>query len=354
MISNKVFRRLLHSWSEENPRFYPWINEKDPYKIWISEILLQQTRSEQAQFYYTAFIKAFPSIDKLAFADEDQLMTHWKGLGYYNRARNLHKTAKIIVHDFQTNFPNKPEIIQKLPGIGPYTTAAISSFAFGLALPVIDGNVIRVYSRISGLEVSPYSKHGKKTIKELAEYYMDASQPALYNQAIMNFGAIHCKPVKPNCSECPFKKHCFAYINNFTDSIPLAKERRELKKRHFHYFILRNNKNAVALKKRQNKDIWPALYEFPMIENNIDRLSKLEKEFFESEYYLNPKSSTRFTALFSSINKLSHQEIHCFFYELGYKTLNTQIKHHFSFEKPENLANFAFPSPIQKFIKHYF
>ncbi len=354
MLSSFTFQRLLYRWSEQNPRDYPWIQEKNPYKIWISEVLLQQTRSDQAKGHYLSFLETFPTLKNLAEAKEDRVMHQWKGLGYYSRARNLHKTAKIIAEQHHSIFPSDPAIIKQLPGIGPYTLAAISSFAFGIPLPVIDGNVIRVLSRISGLTESPYSKEGKKRIEQLAQNYIDQANPGVYNQAIMNFGATHCRPNKPLCTSCPFSNKCIAYLSDCTDSIPLPKKRNTLKKRYFHYIIVRDKTKRVGIHKRTKKDIWFALYEFPMIETKTKRISKEKLHEFvidvSNEANLKPVLSLYSTTK----SKLSHQEIHCSFYEIKNLFKRSQIKAEFSFEKPENLANFAFPSPILNFIKHYF
>jgi A/G-specific adenine glycosylase len=263
--NSQNFDRILLKWNrEKNDRQMPWKGEKNPYRIWLSEIILQQTRVEQGLNYYNNFIKTFPDIHKLAKAPEEKVFKLWEGLGYYTRCRNLIATAKYISKELNGKFPDTYEDIKSLKGIGPYTAAAISSFAFNLPHAVVDGNVFRVLARIFGINTPVDSTNGKKIFTELANELLDKKQPGSYNQAIMDFGAIICKPV-PLCNQCVFNKRCYAFINNKINELPVKEKKISIKKRWFYYFVIRHN-DETAIRQRTGKDIWQQLYEFPMIE----------------------------------------------------------------------------------------
>lgn len=353
MLSPSIFSRKLIKWSLENPRNYPWIGEQNPYKIWISEIILQQTRSEQGKSYYLNFIKKFPDIKTLANASEDEVLQAWEGLGYYTRARNLHIAAKTINSTNNGQFPENYETIKSLKGIGDYTAAAISSFAYNLPYPVIDGNVIRVFSRILGIFTTIETASGKKFFTEIANKYLHKSKAAIYNQAIMNFGAIQCKPQNPLCETCIFLKTCFAYNNQQIQNLPAKKKKIQIRKRFFHYFIIRNKKGEFALQKRIKKDIWKHLYEPPMLETNKNiSLNSIEKNkdfinLFESN------NIVKFQLVAKNKQKLSHQEL---FIKIYIPLIDKQvfkIKPGFSFVKPKNLVNFALPMSIGSFLEKF-
>jgi A/G-specific adenine glycosylase len=264
------FSRILQKWDrQKNTRRMPWKGEKNPYKIWLSEIILQQTRVEQGLKYYNNFIKAFPDVHKLAKAPEEKVFKLWEGLGYYTRCRNLIAAARHISKDLNGKFPDHYEAIKKLKGVGPYTAAAISSFAFNLPHAVVDGNVFRVLARIFGISAPIDSTDGKKIFTEVANNLLDKKQPGLYNQAIMDFGAVICKPV-PLCSQCVFKKNCFAFLNNKINELPVKEKKINIKKRWFWYLVM-EYKNKIAVRQRTEKDIWQQLYEFPMIEMSGER-----------------------------------------------------------------------------------
>ena len=264
--AQKTFVPTLLRWNKEkNTRQMPWKGEKDPYKIWLSEIILQQTRVEQGLNYYNNFIKTFPDIHKLAKAADEKVFKLWEGLGYYSRCRNLLVTARYISKELNGKFPDNYEDIRKLKGVGPYTAAAISSFAFNLPYAVVDGNVFRVLARIYGITIPIDSTDGKKYFATLAENLLDKKQPGYYNQAIMDFGAVICKPVTPLCLNCGFKKFCSAFINNKINELPVKEKKISIKKRWFYYLVL-EYKNEIAVRQRIEKDIWQDLYEFPLIE----------------------------------------------------------------------------------------
>jgi len=261
------FSTILLEWDrEKNSRQMPWKGEKDPYKIWLSEIILQQTRVEQGSKYYEKFIEAFPDIHQLANADDQTIYKYWEGLGYYTRCKNLIATARNISENLGGKFPGSYEEIKKLKGVGPYTAAAIASFGFNENRAVVDGNVFRVLSRIFGIAMPIDSSEGKKGFNELAAKLLYKKDPALYNQAIMDFGAVVCKPV-PTCKECPFQRKCEAWLNNNILSLPVKGKKVLIRKRWFNYVLL-EYKETLAIRRRDEKDIWHNLFEFLLIESN--------------------------------------------------------------------------------------
>lgn len=283
MKNKRFFTKHLLDWNrEENTRKMPWKGEKEPYKIWISEIILQQTRVKQGLHYYERFIKQFPDIKSLSEADEKEVYKLWEGLGYYTRCKNLMVTAKIIQTQHGGVFPEKFEEILSLKGIGNYTAAAIASFAFNKPHAVLDGNVFRVLSRFFGIEMPVNSPKAKNYYAELAESLLDRDQPASYNQAIMDFGAEICKPQQPLCEKCPLHKKCIAYLENKTGQLPVKIAANKQKKRFFIYAII-EYRNKIYVRKRKEKDIWQNLYEFFLIEKkgleeNFNMIADLERE----------------------------------------------------------------------------
>jgi A/G-specific adenine glycosylase len=243
----------------------PWKGEKDPYKIWLSEIILQQTRVEQGLSYYNNFIKTFPNIHTLADAPDTKTLKLWEGLGYYTRCRNLITTAHYISKELGGKFPDTYEKIKLLKGVGPYTASAIASFAFDLPHAVVDGNVFRVLGRVFGINKPIDSTEGKSFFSELAAQLLDKKKSAIYNQAIMDFGAVVCKPASPLCSTCIFKKKCKAFLTNKVDTLPVKEKKINIKKRWFYYLVIKY-KNEIIIRQRTTKDIWQQLYDFPLIE----------------------------------------------------------------------------------------
>ncbi len=258
----------------------PWKGEKDPYKIWLSEIILQQTRVEQGLNYYHRFVDTFPTIHDLAKAPEAKVFKLWEGLGYYSRCRNLIATAKYISKEKKGIFPNTYEDIQSLKGIGPYTASAISSFAFNLPHAVVDGNVFRVLSRIFGVATPIDSTEGKKYFTQLANELLDKKQPGIYNQAIMDFGAVICKPVAPLCSDCVFNKTCYAFLHHKINVLPVKEKKLKIRKRWFYYLMIEAD-NKLLIQQRNDKDIWQQLYEFPLIETNEEE--SIERVLLQAE-----------------------------------------------------------------------
>ncbi|MDR0815162.1 MAG: A/G-specific adenine glycosylase [Bacteroidales bacterium] len=259
----------LIEWFARNKRDLPWRDEINPYKIWVSEIILQQTRVKQGFDYYEKFLKKFPEIFSLANASMDEVLKIWQGLGYYSRARNMHEAAGFIVKHLNGKFPDNYHDLLKIKGIGDYTASAIASIAFGEAVPVIDGNVNRVISRLFGIQSPVDAKEGKQQIRRHAEKLMEKASPALYNQAIMEFGALYCVPQHPDCENCILKTVCIACSKDIVSLLPVKSKAVSIKTRYFHYLVLNTN-NFTFLQQRSTKDIWKGLYEFPMIETDSE------------------------------------------------------------------------------------
>lgn len=273
-MDNRYFSLKVAEWYQIHKRTLPWRETKNPYHIWLSEIILQQTRVNQGLPYYKKFIEAFPTVFELAKAPQQKVLRLWQGLGYYTRARNLHQCAKEIVTKNYGKFPETFEELKTLPGIGDYTAAAIASIAFGKKVAVVDGNVARVLSRVYGIETPINSPDGKKVFFELANKIIPAENPDLHNQAMMEFGALHCTPQNPNCSECIFATRCFANKNSLQKSLPVKQRTTKIRKRYFYYFAIQKGKSFL-LKKREGKDIWHGLYDFYLVEKN--RSSNIRK-----------------------------------------------------------------------------
>lgn len=306
---SKISNTLIN-WYLKNKRELPWRETTDPYKIWLSEIILQQTRVQQGLPYFNSFLNAFPSVKELAEASEKDVLSLWQGLGYYSRARNLHKTAQIIHYDYKGIFPNRYINLLSLKGIGPYTAAAIASFAYKEKVAVVDGNVYRVLARLFGIYEDIAQHSSKKIFAELAQSLIPANQPDIYNQAIMEFGALHCRPADPNCPNCPFATTCIANITGNQSLLPKKTKALKKQERFFQYFIISNGKD-VLMKERTGKDIWQGLFEFLLIET-----SKLEsnKHLLKHLTELSEKDFLFISAPYKHV--LSHQILHARFYHI--------------------------------------
>ena len=324
-IQNPKIRRILADWYAVNKRELPWRQTKDPYKIWISEIILQQTRVNQGLDYYIRFIKRFPDVKSLAESDEQEVLKYWQGLGYYSRARNLHKAAKIIQNHFNGTFPNNYKEIISLPGIGEYTAAAISSFAFNLPFAAVDGNIFRVLSRLTGDDTPIDTSSGKKLFTETAQNLLDKSEPGMHNQAIMEFGALQCTPSSPNCTSCPLQIFCVAYKQKTTALLPVKKGKTKVTTRYFNYLFIKNDK-FTYLQKRTGKDIWMNLYEFPLIETDksIDFEGLLKHESFVT-LFDGVKIRIENKIIYKK-HILSHQIIYAVFYTININSENENLR----------------------------
>ncbi len=345
MPQNHPISDKLIAWYKKHKRDLPWRNTKDPYKIWLSEIILQQTQVIQGLNYYIKFIETFPTVTDLADAPEDKVMRLWQGLGYYSRARNLHAAAKTVKTNHKGKFPNSFESIKTLKGVGDYTAAAISSFAFNLPHAVVDGNVYRVLSRLFNISTPINSTQGKKEFQLLADELLNHKQPGLHNSAMMEFGALWCKPQNPKCEECPLQEHCLAYEKNTVNSLPVKDKKIKIKNRHFHYFIF-NYKDFVYLQKRINKDIWQNLYEFYLIET--DSAVEVEKILKNKNLKNFVKNAEVISITSEKKHILSHQHIYATFYEMKINQL-IQTKSLIKTKRNE-VNNFALPQLINKYL----
>jgi len=354
----KKFRTFLLDWYHINKRNLPWRHVDDPYKIWVSEIILQQTTVEQGRSYYLRFVETYKTVFELAAAKEQDVLKLWQGLGYYSRARNMHKAAQNIVKDYKGIFPNTYNDIIKLKGIGPYTAAAILSFAFNQPYPVMDGNVIRVVSRLFGVEKPVDTVPGVKTLKEKLTLIFDTENPADFNQAIMEFGATHCRQSNPLCESCFAQSYCIGFQNKIVTLLPVKSKRVATRQRHFIYFVpLIKSDNALFtfIKKRGEKDIWQGLYDFILFENSEPFTPK---EFFKSAGF---KSFFTDNGLaFKTIPRNMFVSLPVS-HKLTHQTINTHfiVATTHDFETPSGcikvslneLNNYPLPKLVENFIK---
>lgn len=323
----------LISWYLINKREMPWRNTTDPYRIWLSEIMLQQTRVAQGMPYYLSFTKAFPSVHDLAKADEEQVLKLWQGLGYYSRARNLHATAKYVSKELDGVFPNHYRDLIKLKGVGDYTASAIASFCFGEPKAVLDGNVYRVLSRLFNIDTPINNPKGKKEFGLLAQEVLDTNRPATYNQAIMEFGAIQCKPKKPLCSRCVLNSKCEAYLKNKVDELPVKLKKAKIKKVYYNYIVPLSRGNETVLIKRPEKGIWANMYEFPLVETSKE-IESNEIIAFDEKWGINFEENN--PVLFnqnSIIHKLSHMHIYTKFWIVEVDSLQENVVSFTNIEK---------------------
>jgi A/G-specific adenine glycosylase len=346
------FSEVILSWYEENKRTLPWRGSRNPYEIWLSEIILQQTRIEQGLPYYEKFIAAFPTVYDLANASEDQILKLWQGLGYYSRARNLHATAIKIVEEYNGIFPDSFEGLIKLKGIGTYTAAAIASFAFNLPTPVVDGNVYRLLSRYFGIKTPIDSTIGKKEFNDLAIELINRKYPAIYNQAIMEFGSRQCKPQSPDCLHCPLNLSCIALKEKTVEFLPVKAKSIAVRNRYFYYLLIKD-KNKFLLHKRTGNDIWKNLYQLPMIETDkpVKQSLLMKNEGWATLFKTN--NPAIISSSESIIHKLSHQTVHAIFIEVTVKKLPAFPADYF-WVNTKNYHQYAIPKLIENFLSKYF
>ncbi|MGW9684267.1 A/G-specific adenine glycosylase [Flagellimonas sp. 2504JD1-5] len=342
-----TFSEHILKWYGEHKRDLPWRATKDPYKIWLSEIMLQQTRVEQGTPYYYKFIAAFPTVFELSKAKEEQVLKLWQGLGYYSRARNLHATAKTIVDTYNGQFPNTYSELIKLKGVGDYTASAIASICFNEPEPVVDGNVYRALSRYFGIEIPINSSAGIKYFKELAREVMHPANIRDYNQGIMEFGSIQCAPKNPNCGHCPLNLSCAALQKNKVTDLPVKINKTKIKDRYFNYMVFLDVEGNTLLEKRMGKGIWQNLYQFPLLESEkILDLESLKDALCQKKQW----PSFQKIVLHNNkpiIHKLSHQHLYTQFWILDSSgILNDGI----SWSK---ITSFAVPVLIADFIKTF-
>ena len=332
----------LLNWYKSVKRDLPWRETKNPYKIWMSEIILQQTRVNQGLPYYERFIAAFPKVEDLSNAKEDEVLKLWEGLGYYSRARNLHFTAKLVANEFGGIFPNTYKGLLELKGVGPYTAAAIGSISFGLPVAAVDGNVYRVLSRYFGIMGSIDETATKKKITELANKILAKKDAGNHNQAVMELGATVCSPISPNCEECPLNVSCNAFEQNLQTQLPVRSKKTKVRDRFFYYSVLLSN-NEVLVSRRGSGDIWQGLYEFPLLET-ASRLK--DSEIIEQLSLKTNDVIMNVSQEFKHV--LSHQRIFAKFVLLKSGSFEGS---NFMKVKVEKLKEFAFPRLINRYLE---
>lgn len=346
-MSKRYFSDKIVKWYLENRRPLPWRDTKDAYRIWLSEVILQQTRVAQGLPYYQQFINTYPTIGDLASATEQQVLRLWQGLGYYTRARNLHKCAKVVVDQHQGKFPATSTQLLSLPGIGDYTAAAIASFCYDEPIAVLDGNVFRILARIFGIDTPINSPAGKKAFTQLANELISKQQPALHNQAAMEFGAIFCTPVNPRCEECPFKSSCVAFNHQLIGDLPVKIAAKRSRARYFFYLVVEKD-NALLMRRRGSKDIWQGLFDFVLIEKSIPvKAESLMRDREHSKWF---QKVDKVTVSKKYVHILTHQTIHCHFIHLKAKPSFDIAQDGLTFYSHRQIARLPKPALITRFL----
>ena len=360
MLTPSIFREKLLDWAAAHPRPLPWKGVRDPYLIWLSEIILQQTRVEQGLPYFEKFAAQYPTIRQLADAPEGELFKLWQGLGYYSRARNLHAAAKYVAYELGGRFPDTYDGIRALKGVGDYTAAAIVSFAWRLPYAVVDGNVYRVLSRIFGMATPIDTPAGKREFSGLAQALLDPERPDAFNQAIMDFGATHCRPRQPACARCPFAAECVALATGQVAALPVKSKTLQRKDRFFLYLVFKSG-DSMLLRRRDGKDIWQNLWEFPLIELPALPADRAETEQLIDSRFFPAGRPAGMRLLGMSLpyrQTLTHQQISAIFCEFELpKSSQTLVKEQLGFENCQwelfqNLIkNMAFPRVIDWYLR---
>jgi len=344
------FHKKLLGWFGENRRPFPWRDSAEPYKVWLSEIILQQTRAAQGLPYYESFISNFPTVEELAAAKEDHVMKLWQGLGYYSRARNLHATAKTITDQYQGRFPSDFDQIKSLKGIGDYTASAIASICFGQDQAVVDGNVYRVLSRVFGMDQPIDASAAHRIYKEKAQHLMQGAPPGDFNQAMMEFGALQCVPKNPNCQDCIFIKDCLAFQQAKVGLLPIKAKKVKVKNRYLHFFVLIDESKNTLLQKREGKGIWQNLYQFPLIETfakqkhfQTHQLDSLLAEHRISSDFVIDKWNDQ-----PIFHKLTHQHLEINFWIVKLSDSSNLVT------QSSNIQDYPMPRVLQNFRDKFF
>ena len=345
----KEIQEILAIWYKSNKRELPWRDTPTPYYVWLSEVILQQTRVNQGLAYFNHFVQEWPTLADLAKASEEEVLKMWQGLGYYSRARNLHQCARQVMEGYGGQFPKDYEALKKLQGIGNYTAAAIASIAFGLPHAVVDGNVYRVLARLFDIETPINSKEGMNTFTELAETLLDRKHPGLHNQAMMEFGALHCVPKNPHCIQCPLQAHCLSFDHHTVEDRPVKLQKTKVRTRYFNYLVIRDQHGNICLNRRKSGDIWQGLYDFPCVESDkaISPEEVMASEAFRElvpQAFRLTKVSPPFT------HKLTHQTLIALFLEIKISDFLPSIQKNNILLVPENdIIRY----PIPKLIENY-
>ena len=346
-------QETLALWYEIHKRELPWRSDPTPYHVWLSEIILQQTRVNQGFDYFMRFIERWPTLADLAQATEEEVLKMWQGLGYYSRARNLHKCARQVVELYNGEFPSDFEHLKKLQGIGNYTAAAIASIAFGQPHAVVDGNVYRVLSRLYDIDTPINNDSGIKLFAELAASLLDCEHPAIHNQAMMEFGALQCVPKNPDCLQCPLQSHCLAFAHHTIDERPQKEKKLKIKTRYFNYLVFKTPDHGIYLRKREGNDIWRNLYDFPCIESEkpmtVEEIVNSDgfKTLMQGQEYVIGRISPQHT------HKLTHQNIIATFIEIKiFKNLTTSQKNVILLAFENELGAFPVPKLIDNYLNN--
>lgn len=346
------FGKIIIDWYQHHQRDLPWRSTSDPYVIWLSEVILQQTRVEQGMPYFHRFLAHYPTVADFAKADEGEILKDWQGLGYYSRARNMHFTAKMVMQDYAGEFPKSYSELIKLKGIGEYTAAAIASFSNNEAKAVVDGNVFRLLSRYYGIDEPINSTKGKKLFFELANELIIPEQAGLYNQAVMEFGALQCKPKNPNCANCPLMLSCEAYKTNRVVKLPVKLKKLKIRERYFNYFVLSKD-SSVLLRKRGPQDIWQNLYEFPLLEST--KLLTPDEIVLDEGFIQLFGKQVVFKSTHGPVKHvLTHQKLYAQFFELEINPENINFEENWVWIDKNELENFAKPKLIFDFLVNFF
>jgi len=341
------YRKALTGWYNDSKRELPWRESRDPYTIWVSEVILQQTRVRQGMEYYHNFLSHFPNIPALAMAPEEEVLKVWQGLGYYSRARNMHHAAKTMMQEYEGRFPSDYAAIRKLKGIGDYTAAAIASISFRLPYAVVDGNVFRVLSRQFGISTPIDSSAGKKEFYELAQSLLDRTNPGEFNQALMEFGALHCLPSQPLCGECPFCESCHAFARGTVADYPVKTKLARQKERYFNYLYLHRS-SSLFLEKRGEKDIWRNMYQFPLIETPAASSPETVMASREWKNVLRELPFVVESVYPERVHLLTHQRLHIRFFKI--KLEGSILPELLLNIQSDEIDRYPVPKPVENFL----
>lgn len=344
----------LLNWYAQHKRQLPWRDSRNPYHIWLSEIILQQTRIDQGLAYYLKFVDKYPTVNDLANASEQDVLKLWQGLGYYSRARNLLTAARQIVNDFDGHFPQSFAALKKLKGVGDYTAAAVASIAFNMPNAAVDGNVYRLLSRLYAIDVPINTQKGKKIFSDLANSLIQNHQPGIYNQAVMEFGALYCKPSKPDCQLCVIKEHCMAFAQNKVDQLPVKLKTINVKRRFFHYIVFLFRLDGIChtlMKKRPENDIWQGLYDFPLIETTDEVDTATIAQIISNNFGLK-QTEVKIMAVSEIFrHQLTHQHIRAQFYQVYIPNSASIIQDNsLSLTPKTTLDQYPLPRLIDKYL----
>lgn len=343
------FSKKIIEWYREHKRDLPWRETDDPYRIWVSEIILQQTRVAQGIGYYQRFIRAFPDVESLASADPDEVMRLWQGLGYYTRARHLHEAARQLTRHYQGKLPGTYGELLRIKGIGEYSAAAIASIAFHEPVPLVDGNVFRVISRLHRIGLQKGTSAAKRAVREIAGKIMDPERPGQHNQAMMEFGAIQCIPKNPGCSVCLFRSTCTAYRKGEVEKYPVTVKKVKLRVRFFNYLVIRAGEHTL-IRKREGNDIWKGLYEFPLMETSTEIPAQDLPRSNDWNALLNGLQPLTVTVSKTFRHRLSHQTIHARFFTVTLEAIPSRLNERYRRVPIHDLAGYPVPRLIERFL----